>query len=73
MPPVLNETRHIVTTFNRQLVKAVQAEPSLTMLDFFDSLLTPENTLKEELKLDGTHMHPDYVGAHMEPALATVA
>ena len=73
VPPVLNETRHIVTIFNRQLVKAVAAEPSLTMLDFFDALLTPENTLKEELKLDGTHMHPRYVAAHMEPALAKVA
>ena len=73
VPPVLNETRHIVTIFNRQLVKAVAAEPSLTMLDFFDELLTPEKTLKEELKLDGTHMHPRYVSAHMEPALARVA
>ena len=26
-----------------------------------------------ELKLDGTHMHPRYVAAHMEPALAKVA
>ena len=84
VPPVLNETRHIVTIFNRQLVKAVNAEPSLHMLDFFDELLTstvsPKDAqnnmsgmaLKEELKLDGTHMHPDYVKL-MEAELQKVA
>ena len=71
VPPVLNETRHIVTIFNRQLVKAVSAEPSLRMLDFFDELLTPDNMLKDNLKLDGTHMHPDYTKI-MEGALARV-
>ena len=72
VPPVLNETRHIVTLFNRQLVKAVAKEPSLTMLDFFDDLLTPDGKgLADGLALDGTHMHPDYTKV-MEKALAKV-
>ena len=62
VPPVLNETRHIVNKFNAQLVAAVKKEKALRMLDFFDNLLTPDGgALKEELKLDGTHMHPRYV------------
>ena len=61
VPPVLNETRHIVTLFNRHLRDAVKKEKSLHMLDFFDRLLTPDGgALADGLKLDGTHMHPDY-------------
>jgi len=72
VPPVLNETRHIVTLFNRHLRDAVNREKSLHMLDFFEQLLTPDGAaLKEELKLDGTHMHPDYTKI-MEAELAKV-
>ena len=61
VPPVLNETRHIVTLFNKHLREAVKKAPSLHMLDFFDALLTPDGSaLADGLKLDGTHMHPDY-------------
>ena len=42
------------------------------VLDFFEQLLTPDGAaLKEELKLDGTHMHPDYTKI-MEAELAKV-
>jgi len=72
VPPVLNETRHIVKPFNAQLVAAVKKEPSLHMLDFFSSLLTPDGTsLADGLKLDGTHMHPDYTKL-MQPELDKV-
>ena len=70
VPPVLNETRYIVTLFNKHLSEAVKKESSLHMLDFFDELLTPaKDGLAEGLKLDGTHMHPDYTKI-MEAALA---
>ena len=70
IPPVLNETRHIVTMFNKQLVAAVNKEPTLHMLDFWTKLVTPDGSaLAEGLKLDGTHMHPSYVQI-MEEALA---
>ena len=72
VPPVLNETRHIVSLFNRCLRDAVKAEKSLHMLDFFEQLLTPDGSaLKEGLKLDGTHLHPDYTKV-MEGELAKV-
>ena len=62
MPPVLNETRHIVKPFNAALKAAVLAEPSLTWLDFFDELLTPDgDALADGLSLDGTHLHPSYI------------
>ena len=42
------------------------------MLDFFSKLLTPDGSaLLDSLKLDGTHMHPDYTKI-MEAALADV-
>jgi len=68
VPPVLNETRHIVTQFNAQLKAAVEAEPATFWLDFFPSLLQGDGGLKESLKLDGTHLHPSYVGL-LEAAL----
>ena len=72
VPPVLNETRHIVSLFNRHLREAVRKEKSLVMLDFFDKLMTPNGDgLAQGLKLDGTHMHPDYVRI-MEGELAKV-
>ena len=62
VPPVLNETRHIVKLFNAQLRAKVQKEPTLTWLDFFDGLLSADGErLADGLSLDGTHMHPDYV------------
>ena len=72
VPPVLNETRHIVTLFNRQLVEAVKAEPLLHMLDFFDELVAPGgNSLAGGLALDGTLLHPSYV-RFIEAALPAV-
>jgi hypothetical protein len=62
IPPVLNETRHIVTMFNVQLRAAVAKEPSLYMLDFFGDLVTADGSaLADGLSLDGTHLHPRYV------------
>ena len=72
VPPVLNETRHIVKLFNAHLRDAVNREKSLHMLDFFDQLLTSDGAaLADGLRLDGTHMHPDYTRL-MEAALANV-
>ena len=62
IPPVLNETRHIVTMFNVQLRAAVAKEPSLYMLDFFGDLVSADGSaLADGLSLDGTHLHPRYV------------
>ena len=61
IPPVLNETRHIVTIFNKQLAEAVKKERNLHMLDFFSQLVSSDGSaLADGLQLDGTHMHPDY-------------
>jgi len=62
VPPVLNETRHIVKIFNAQLKTAVTKEPSLHYLDFFNEMLSPSgDALADGLALDGTHLHPRYV------------
>ena len=62
VPPVLNETRHIVKLFNSHLATALAREKSLTYLDFFDEMLSPDgNHLADGLALDGTHLHPSYV------------
>ena len=72
VPPVLNETRHIVKIFNRQLEAAVKREPSLHYLDFFRELLSADgNSLADGLALDGTHLHPSYV-RFIEAALPAV-
>ncbi|CAM6126427.1 unnamed protein product [Calypogeia fissa] len=67
VPPVLNETRAIVLIFNRILKGRLEAlkEKSaaakrIHWLDFAAELLTAEGLLKEEYKLDGTHLSPNY-------------
>lgn len=66
--PVLDLTRHIVVLFNHHYRQIVSDIKGCYWLDFFDSLLvqTPgvgDNnvSLKEEWKLDGTHLNPGYV------------
>jgi len=69
VPPVLNETRHIVKQFNAQLQAAVEQEKGLYWLDFFPQLLSSDGAaLADGLALDGTHLHPSYV-RHLEQAL----
>jgi len=70
--PVIKETRYIVKIFNRVLKKQVQKyaknlQGKLVWLDFFSELLTSDgSTLKEEYNLDGTHIHPCYLGVVQE-------
>jgi len=69
-PPVLNETRYIIRKFNMALKAALENEPELMYLDFFDQLLSPDGErLRDGLALDGTHLHPSYVKSAMEAAL----
>jgi len=70
--PVIKETRYIVKTFNRVLKKMVtkyaaslqgELAGKLVWLDFFTELLTEDGTtLRDEYNLDGTHVHPAYLG-----------
>jgi len=79
LPPVLNETRHIVLPFNAALRRAVDEaarDPSaggrLHWLDFLDELLTPDGKrLNPALEFDGTHLSPAYV-RHLDAALGAV-
>ena len=60
--PVLDLTRPIVMQFNKILASKLLREPQLHWLNFIGELLTDDGiTLKEEYKLDGTHLHPSYV------------
>ncbi|CAK9882664.1 unnamed protein product [Sphagnum jensenii] len=66
--PVLSETRAVVHIFNHvlqtRLHEAQQTSPcgkQLHWLDFFPDLLTPDGELRDEFKLDGTHLNPNYV------------
>jgi hypothetical protein len=70
--PVLNETRSIVVKYNRLFRKAVEErgeEFGMVWLDIFDSLVEINAGdisglgLKKGLALDGTHLHPRYLGA----------
>ena len=64
--PVLDLTRPIVLQFNRILATKLLAEPSLKWLNFVNDLLTADGqSLKDEFKLDGTHMHPSYLKMFM--------
>ncbi|CAL8471421.1 g10963 [Coccomyxa elongata] len=77
VPPVLNETRHIVTPFNDLLRERVrEAEPNLGRLHWLDVgdqyLCENRAKLKPELSFDGTHMAPvflQYVNAAVETIL----
>ena len=60
--PVLDPTRHIVKAFNPVLKAAVDAEPMLHWVDYFDDLLDPSgNALRKEFELDGTHVRAVFV------------
>ena len=64
VPPVLNETRHIVKQFNAALQAALAklAHARIRYLDFFEQMLSADGEkLADGLALDGTHLHPDYV------------
>mmetsp|Transcript_18834 Transcript_18834/g.31491 ORF Transcript_18834/g.31491 Transcript_18834/m.31491 type:complete len:731 (+) Transcript_18834:36-2228(+) len=72
VPPVLNETRSVVTGFNATLKDRVTLSPHLQWLDFFEKLLSPDGSeLADGLSLDGTHMSPAYLD-HLEEALSTL-
>lgn len=67
-PPVLNETRSIIAIFNRQLaaklIELKQNDPSspLQWIHIESELLTlGRDSLLDEMKLDGSHLHPNYV------------
>lgn len=78
IPPVLDETRGIVLQFEAELKyavhEAVQQDDSeqqgkLCYLDFTDQLLAEDGRFKDELHLDGTHLHPKYL-KYLEAALS---
>ncbi|KAG6548433.1 hypothetical protein Mapa_009920 [Marchantia paleacea] len=68
IPPVLNETRSFVRTFNGTLQQSLlsynNTHPAiggrLHWLNFTADLLSTEGSLKEEFQLDGTHLSPNY-------------
>lgn len=62
--PVLDVTRPIVLQFNRILATKLLTEPTIHWLNFVKELLigpAEGEVLKEEFRLDGTHLHPRYV------------
>ncbi|EGC37627.1 hypothetical protein DICPUDRAFT_76739 [Dictyostelium purpureum] len=61
--PVLEHTRHIVKVFNKIFEKRIRACKEFVWLDFFPTLLKPqnENAFNPIYALDGTHMNPTYV------------
>jgi len=68
VPPVLEETRWIITAFNRALgarLIAIRQKDSKTPLRWLhietELLNLGRETFKEEYKLDGTHLHPHYI------------
>jgi hypothetical protein len=78
-PPVLNETRPVVTQFTRLLRSSVRDAAAaqgvacrLHWLDCFDQLLAADGKLRKELELDGTHLAPAYL-QHLQAALDQVA
>jgi len=69
IPPVLDETRSMVIRYNMTLQKLVQESPHLIWLDFFCGFLTDSLALKSEFKLDGTHLHPNYLNVLLQPCI----
>lgn len=54
--------RPIVVTYNKILKEHVQKTPEFKWLDFFDDLVTDNQTKLNSLyDLDGTHLHPRYL------------
>ena len=68
--PVLDETRPMVVQYNALLEASVRRSKRLTWLSgVFEGLLDPSGRLREDFKLDGTHLHPAYVSRLLTPAL----
>jgi hypothetical protein len=69
IPPVLDPTRPIVVKYNeiyqREVEKLKTRGLSVKWLDFFDAFIdagsAPKLELRDEYKLDGTHLHPKYL------------
>lgn len=68
VPPVLDETRAVVLSFQSLLEREVaaaaarpQARGHLHVLRFAGGLLDATGGLREGLALDGTHMAPAYL------------
>lgn len=60
--PVLDETRSMVTAYNRVFRRVVNKSKVLRWLDFFDDLLDETGKkLLPEFRLDGTHLAPGYL------------
>lgn len=77
-PPVLNETRPIISIFNRhlaaRLIDLKQKEPNspLQWIHIESEVLTlGKDSLLDEMKLDGSHLHPHYVSL-IQNALNTI-
>ena len=61
VPPVINETRFIVKKFNKALKTSVKKAARLNFLEFTEDLVDENGDLKEEYKLDGVHLNPEYL------------
>jgi len=60
--PVLNETRTIVKKYNKIFEQAVRKSQLMEWIDVFPKFLTDDGAnFREDLNLDGTHMHPKYL------------
>ena len=62
--PVLEETREIVVNYNRIFKAKVEEDSRMKWIDVFEGLLQVKGgavVLKDEYKLDGTHMNPAYL------------
>lgn len=77
VPPVLDEARDVVQLFESAVKEAVQqavqsspeVQGQLVYLDFFNHLLDKESeAVQQQLRFDGTHLHPRYL-KHLEAAL----
>ena len=71
--PVLDVTRPLVLAFNKTLEAEVRklAHPRIHWLPgLYENLLDGDGKLKQRYKLDGTHIHPRYVGERLEPSFA---
>ena len=71
--PVLDVTRPLVLAFNEVLAAQVRKlrHPRIRWLaGLYEELLDGAGKLKQRYELDGTHIHPRYIGERLEPSLA---
>jgi len=60
--PVLDVTRDIVAAFNPIYKQAMTSITGVKWLDFYDDLITADGkNLRDDMKMDGTHVSPAYV------------